>query len=248
MATKKKKTAAKKKAAPKTKKKAASKKQEAWTAASTLAALQKLATKKTLEGMARYGIPSTHALGVSVSALQQLAKRIGSQPGLCNELWATGVYEARMLTAYIDDAATLTVATLDARARDFDNWAIADTVTFACWDRSPHAWGRVFAWADDDAEFVKRGSFALLAAMALHGRVDDDELLKTLPLIERAAADERHLVQKGVSWALRSVLRRKPLQAASKALATKLAAQTTSKAARTTGTEALRALRELGVR
>ena len=56
------------------------------------------------------------------------------------------------------------------------------------------------------AKFQRRAAFALLARVALHDRTSGDEpFLRILPLVEKAASDERNLVKKGVSWALRSV-------------------------------------------
>ncbi len=39
-------------------------------------------------------------------------------------LWATGVYEARMLTAFVEEPGRVTPAQMDRWCRDFDNWAI----------------------------------------------------------------------------------------------------------------------------
>jgi 3-methyladenine DNA glycosylase AlkD len=58
---------------------------------------------------------------------------------------------------------------------------------------------------------VKRAGFALLAALALHGAGSDEQLADCLPLIERAASDERNFIKKGVSWALRGMGRRASL-------------------------------------
>ena len=45
-----------------------------------------------------------------------------------------------------------------------------------------------------------------MASLALHDKeADDDSFLAWLPLIERAASDERNFVKKGVSWALRGI-------------------------------------------
>ena len=56
--------------------------------------------------------------------------------------------------------------------------------------------------------------------------------LDSLPLIERAAADDRNFVKKGVSWALRAVGRRNPeLNAAAVTLARRLAASRGRRAA-----------------
>ncbi len=70
---------------------------------SALAALEARADAKTLAGMARYGLPSTDALGVAVGDIQSVAKLLGHDHALAAELWQTGVFEARMLAAYVDE-------------------------------------------------------------------------------------------------------------------------------------------------
>jgi predicted enzyme related to lactoylglutathione lyase len=93
--------------------------------------------------------------------------------------------------------------------KDFDNWGVCDTLCFKLYDRSPHAWKKLAPWARRKDEFVRRAAFALLASLALHDKAAKDEaFVLTLPLIEKAAADDRNFVRKGVSWALRSVGRR----------------------------------------
>jgi 3-methyladenine DNA glycosylase AlkD len=195
-------------------------------AAEVVARLKRLATRKTKDGMARYGLPSDHAFGVSVAAMQRLAKELGPDHDLAQALWETGWYEARMMAAFIGEPDRLTRAQMDGWCADFDNWGICDTVCFKLFDRSPLAWGRVAPWARRREEFVRRGGFALLASLALHDKAAGDEpFLRALPLIERGAADERNFVIKGVSWALRSVGRRNAtLNAAAVALAQRLAA------------------------
>jgi 3-methyladenine DNA glycosylase AlkD len=64
-------------------------------------------------------------------------------------------------------------------------------------------------WATRKGEFEKRAAFALLASLALHAKsAPDAKFVAALPLIERAAADPRNFVKKGVSWALRAYARR----------------------------------------
>ena len=89
------------------------------------------------DGMARYAIPNDHALGVRMADIQRLGKELGLDHALALELWKTRVYEARMLCAYVDDPARVTSAQMDKQARDFDNWAICDTLCFALWVRTP---------------------------------------------------------------------------------------------------------------
>jgi 3-methyladenine DNA glycosylase AlkD/uncharacterized protein YdhG (YjbR/CyaY superfamily) len=204
--------------------------------------LRRLADEKVRDGMLRYGIPNDNAFGIAVGTLHKLAKDIGKNHELAGELWKTGWFEARMLATFIDEPDRVTPAQMDRWCRDFDSWAICDTVCFHLFDRSPHAYAKVEQWAKSNQEFVKRGAFALLASLSLHDkRTDDEEFLRYLPLIEKAAPDERNFVKKGVSWALRGIGRRQTLRAAAIYLAERLAAAP-EPAARWIGKDALRDL------
>ena len=213
-------------------------------AADVVARLKRLATKKTKDGMARYGMPSDRAFGVAVGDMQRLAKELGPDHDLARALWATGWYEARMMAAFVGEPERLTRAEMDRWCADFDNWGICDTVCFTLFDRSPLAWGRVAPWARRRDEFVRRGGFALLASLALHDKAAKDAaFLATLPLIERGAADDRNFVIKGVSWALRSIGRRNAaLNAATVALSEQLL-ESSHASARSMAKPALKELR-----
>src|SRR5262245_47827985 len=171
--------------------------------------LKRLASKRDRDGMSRYGLPSDNAFGVPVGSIQKLAKRLGRNHDLAVALWDAGWYEARMLAAFADEPERVTPAQMDRWCWDFDNWGICDTVCFHLFDRTPHAFRKVEQWAGRRDEFVKRAAFALLACLALHDKHTGNEpFARCLPLIERAATDERNFVKKGVSWALRGIGRR----------------------------------------
>jgi len=193
--------------------------------------------------MARYGLPSDKAFGVPVGTIQQLARRLGKDHALAIALWKTGWYEARMLASFVDEPARVTGAQMDQWCAEFDNWGICDTACFHLFDRTPHAWRKITLWSRRRKEFEKRAAFALLACMALHDKTGDDEpYVRSLALVERAAADERNFVMKGVSWALRAVGRRnRALHAAAIDVARRLAASPMT-SSRWIGKDALREL------
>jgi len=211
--------------------------------ASALAWLEKHSSQSIRDGMLRYAIPNDDALGVRMGDIQKLGKQLGRDHALALELWKTGVYEARMLCAYVDEVEKVTPAQMDAQARDFDNWAICDTLCFALWVRSPHAMKKIKSWSSHRGEFVKRAAFALLASAALKARdIPDAEFLRTLKLIENAATDERNFVKKAVNWALRGVGERSlALNEAAVTLARKLG-ESKDASARWVGKDALRKL------
>jgi 3-methyladenine DNA glycosylase AlkD len=103
----------------------------AWDVSAALGWLKRKARKSTLASMARYNIPSDTALGVSMKEIQTLAREIGRDHALAEKLWQSGIYEAQLLAAYVDDPAQVTAAQMDRWCRGFGNWAVCDTVCFA---------------------------------------------------------------------------------------------------------------------
>lgn len=207
-----------------------------------LTALKALGTEEGRAGMARYGIVAAKVFGVSVANIRALAKPLGRDHELADQLWRTGWYEARLLAAFVDDPKLVTPAQMDRWAGEFENWADCDTVCFHLFDKTPHAFAKVDQWAADEREFVRRAAFALLASVALHDKkAADAPFLERLPLIEAAATDPRNFVRKGVSWALRGIGKRKSpaLQAAARKTADRLAASA-DKSARWIGKDAQR--------
>jgi 3-methyladenine DNA glycosylase AlkD len=229
--------------AAKRKRKAGSQPARVAYASEVIATLEGMASKKVRDGMARYAIPSDHALGISVGALRQLGKTLGKSHELAIALWDSGLYEARMLASFVGEPERLTPAQMDRFCRDFDNWAITDTMCFALFDRTPHAFDSIKTWSTRSGEFQKRAAFALLASVALHDKAAPDaRFIATLPLIERASTDDRNFVRKGVSWALRGIGGRNlVLHEAALKLAHKLTASS-DRAARWIGKDAIRDL------
>jgi 3-methyladenine DNA glycosylase AlkD len=215
---------------------------------SVLAWLKRHSTKHSLEGMARYAIPSDNALGVSVTDIRKLAKRIGRNHDLAADLWKTGCYEARMLTSFIDDPSLVTAAQMDRWCRDFDNWAVCDTLCFHLFDRTPHAWAKVAQWSGKREEFIKRAAFALLWSLTVHDKkAGDESFLNGLLLIERAAGDERNFVKKAVNMALRAVGKRNPTLNAAAVMVARRLAGSPQAAASWVGKDAMRELTSASV-
>ena len=176
-------------------------------------------------GLARHGLPTDKAFGVSVATIQRYAKTLERDHDLARELWRTGWTDARMLASFVGEPARVTPAEMDAWCRDFDSWGIVDTVCFKLWDQSPHAWTKAGQWTRRKPEFEKRAGFVLMACLAAHDKsAKDDSFLKFLPLIEKGATDDRNFVKKGVSWALRHIGHRNAkLHAAALKTSTRLA-------------------------
>ena len=211
--------------------------------------LERKGTRRTVLGMARYGIEAKRAFGVPMGTLLSLRKRLGKDHALSLALWKSGWYEARLLAALVGDPQRVTRRQMNAWAASFENWGDCDTVCFHLFDRTPFAWEKARQWSTSPSEFVKRAGFVLMACLALHDKAASDaQVLAFLPLIEQGAHDERNFVKKGVNWALRAIGRRNlALNAASLPVAKRLAPSEEA-ACRWVGKDALRELASPKVR
>jgi 3-methyladenine DNA glycosylase AlkD len=176
-----------------------------------LARLRAIADPGRLPGMARYGIATEHAYGVTVSELRGLARELGRDHDLAAASWATGVHEARILASLVDDARLVDDAQFEAWAAGFDSWDLCDQVCQNLFRHATPAWAKAVEWTSRPELFVKRAGFSLMAGLAVADEGSDDERFAALlgPVAE-AADDDRPLVRKGASWALRAIGKRSP--------------------------------------
>lgn len=180
-----------------------------YTVESVLSQLKELAEPTAREGMQRFGIDVTHALGVSIPALRALGKKIKKDHALALALWESRYHEARILASIIDDPAQVTARQIDAWVKEFNSWDLCDQVCGNLFDRTAFAVDKAIAFSKRKEEFVKRAGFVLMAEYAVHNKEAEDEVfLSFLPLIENEAYDERNFVKKAVNWALRQIGKR----------------------------------------
>jgi 3-methyladenine DNA glycosylase AlkD len=159
-------------------------------------------------GMARVGIDTSHALGVSMPAIRAIAKTCGLDHALALELWDTEIHEARILATLVAGPAELTDAQRERWVLDITSWDLCDSAA-DLFGRTPAHSAAIEAWARRPEPFVKRCAFSMIARRAVWAKhTPDREFLGYLPSIRRAATDDRNEVKKGVSWALRQIGKR----------------------------------------
>lgn len=212
-------------------------------AGAILAELRSLGSEEGRAGMARFGINTEKAFGVSMAATRPLARKYKRRRDLADALWASGFHEARILAVLIDDPKLVTRRQMDAWAAEFNSWDLCDQACMKLFAKTPYAAEKIAKWAKDKREFVRRAAFATIAGYTIAAKkAADNEFLTFLPLIEARATDPRNFVKKAVNWALRQIGKRNTrLHAPALALARKLAASD-DKTARWIGKDAVKEL------
>jgi len=159
--------------------------------------------------MAKFGINPNSRLGVRVPELRKLAKDVSADHQLALNLWDTAVPEARILATMVADPERVTTDQMDIWVADLNSWDICDAACNNLFVFSPLSWGKVPVWAADDAEFVRRVGYVLIACLATHDKdAPDQAFLDTFPIIKAGASDPRNFVRKAVNWALRGIGKR----------------------------------------
>ena len=177
-----------------------------WTKTALLRKLKQLADAKRGAKLECFGVNVVKADGISTPALHALARRIGKNQKLANELWSSGIHEARILAALIGEPDKITAAQMERWARDFDSWDVVDAACCYLFAGAKPAWDKVYEWSSRRGEFQKRAAFSLAAYLGYKDRAaGDQQFERFLRVIEREAHDERNFVRKAVNWAQRNI-------------------------------------------
>ncbi len=180
-----------------------------WTKAIVLRELRTLADPKVRAKLAYFGIKDSKAYGISTPVLQKVARHIGKDQELAEQLWSSGIHEARTLATLIGESGKITAAQMERWVRDFDSWDIVDAACCYLYAAAKPAWDKIYEWSIRSAEFEKRAAFSLAAYLSYKDKdAEDAQFERFLSVIEREAHDERNFVRKAVNWALRNIGKR----------------------------------------
>jgi len=171
--------------------------------------LKSLSNPEAVEGMVRFGINPKNTYGVSIPNLRKMAKEIGKDHELAQQLWKSGIHEARILASMVDEAKAVTKEQMDEWVKDFDSWDVCDQCCMNLFDKTEFAYQKAIEWSSKKEEFVKRAGFAMMAVLAWHDKEADDKgFEKFFPAIKKGSTDERNFIKKAVNWALRQIGKR----------------------------------------
>ncbi len=177
--------------------------------ADVLRKLRSLSNPKAVEGMARYGMTAEKRLGISVPQMRKLGKEIGKDHYLALELWKTGIPEARIVAAMIEESEKLTEKQMEDWVIGINSWDVCDQVCMNLFEKTSLAWKKIFDWSEREEEFVKRTAFTLIACLSWHNKeTEDEKFIKLFPVIKLGALDGRNFVKKAVNWSLRNIGKR----------------------------------------
>ncbi|EQD29453.1 hypothetical protein B2A_14467 [mine drainage metagenome] len=157
----------------------------------------------------RLGINVSKAYGVQLPVLRSIAKRTGTDQRVAEELWKSGVHEARILASMIYDPDSVTDRQLETLVKGIDSWDLCDNCCSELFSNTVYADKKIDEWTKRSEEYVKRAGFVMIAYKALRdANASNSDFRRLFKQITDAASDERNYVKKAVSWALREIGKR----------------------------------------
>ncbi len=167
----------------------------------------------------RHGV-GENMYGVSRGDLRSLAKQIKVDHELALQLWATGNHDARVLAMLIADPDQFDAKTLNAWARDLNNYLIADEFANLV-ARTPYRQKKAEKWRNAAGEWIGRAGWCLIALLAAHDAALPDNYFA--PYLDEIVAQlhmRKNRVREAMNNALIAIggrseaLQRKALEAA----------------------------------
>jgi len=135
-----------------------------------LSQLESLGTDQNRKTYSRHGVKEP-MFGVSYANLDKLAKALKKdksldRTALAKQLWASGVYDARVLATKIADPLVLDCSIYDSWVLDLDNYGLADALSGLV-GSSPYAGEKMEAWVDSSNEWISTAGWNMLGQLAL---------------------------------------------------------------------------------
>ncbi|MCD8552813.1 DNA alkylation repair protein [Seleniivibrio sp.] len=208
-----------------------------------LTILKEKSSEENKEGMAKFGINTANAYGVTVADLREISKKLRKDHDLALELWDTGIHEARILATIFADKNRMDSDLLEKWVMDINSWDLCDQFCTNLAYKTESGKLKVYEWAVQNETFVKRAGFVLIANFASKDEtLTQAEIDSYCTLILNECDDSRNYVRKAVSWALRNIGKRNEDYRKHAVKIAKVMRDGGSKTAKTTATEVLNEL------
>ena len=115
-----------------------------------------------------YGHGELKSFGIGLTVLRKLAKRVGRDHDLARKLWASDVYDARVLGLLIDDPKKLTREQAEEQVEGLEAGMLAHVFSScdSTLSKSPIAFELACDWIESPDEMRKRCGWGLLYELA----------------------------------------------------------------------------------
>ena len=142
-----------------------------------MAALEAKGSEQTRKTYLRHGA-SEPLFGVKFGDLRPLAKKIGTDHALAEQLWARGNSDARLLACMVADPEQVSEAELDAWLEDIESYFLVDVFVAGIASKTPGRRERAQRWIASDRDRTAQAGWDLMNLLALSDEEVPDGFLE----------------------------------------------------------------------
>ncbi|MGX2946839.1 DNA alkylation repair protein [Enterococcus alishanensis] len=166
--------------------------------------LQEQASEKYKNNVIKLGIPAENTIGVATTDLRKIARKLPKETEFLLELWDTGYHECKILSVLALRPKDVTEEMVEQLMTEIVSWDLCDLFCKNILIKKDFD-QYIQRWVSEESLYYKRAAFTLIASTSVHATLSEEEIQKYLQLIQVQSNDERILVKKSVSWALREL-------------------------------------------
>lgn len=165
--------------------------------------------KSRAKSLAHFGVEADKAYGIKMPVLRKLAKEIGKDTALAEELWNEGHHEGKLLAGLVANPKEVSLEQMDKWVNEIYSWDVCDQLCINLLVKMDVRWTLTERWVHDKAEYVRRAGLVMIVALRIHDKkAEDKDFEQFFHLLKKYAADERNFVKKAVNWAIRELGKR----------------------------------------
>lgn len=167
--------------------------------------LKNYSSEKHRDKVKRLGIPVESTLGVSTKDIRKIAKKIGTNHKLAEQLWKTEYHEPRLLAALIANPEKTTDKLIESWLDQVESWDLCDHLCKELIQEVDGIEKNIEKWANDSRVYLKRAVFTLIVALVSDKKPSSEEIDNYIEIIKSYSDDKRKHVKKAVIWALKEI-------------------------------------------
>lgn len=178
------------------------------TVAEIIETLKALGDDKRKANLVKLGIPEESSLGVSTGDIRKLAKMIKENQELAEELWQTGIHEAKLLAVLLFSKKNISLEAAESLIVDVYSWDLCDHLckNYLVYSDADVIRNLIDNWVKTDELYKKRAAFTLIASKVIREKsLTEEDADRYITYMYQFSQDNRTHVKKAVSWALREV-------------------------------------------
>lgn len=167
--------------------------------------LKEAASEKFKENIIKLGIPEEQTLGVSTAELRKFARKIPKEKDFLMQLWQTNYHECKILAVLALKPKDCSDLDINYLMDGITSWDLCDLFCKNILIKQNDFDRYIQSWINSDKLYFKRAAFTVIASTSTHASLSISEIEAYLKLIENNSDDDRLLVKKAASWALREL-------------------------------------------